>query len=122
MLLEGVALDSDDLLRREVIKQLICNFKLDETMIESEFSVSFNRYFKRDLGLLQTFINDELVEVDDKIVATLWSIWWFVISACVSINTYDALASNGFSRYLIARLWLIKRSIMRRFFICAVLL
>ncbi|MDH5927341.1 oxygen-independent coproporphyrinogen III oxidase [Vibrio lentus] len=63
---KGVALDSDDLLRREVIKQLICNFKLDKTMIESEFSVNFNRYFKEDLGLLQTFINDELVEVDDK--------------------------------------------------------
>ncbi|MFA0501450.1 oxygen-independent coproporphyrinogen III oxidase, partial [Vibrio sp. 10N.222.46.A1] len=37
---KGVALDSDDLLRREVIKQLICNFKLDKTMIESEFSVN----------------------------------------------------------------------------------
>lgn len=61
---KGVALDSDDLLRREVIKQLICNFKLDKTMIESEFSVTFNDYFKEDLELLQTFINDELVEVD----------------------------------------------------------
>ncbi|NMU29966.1 oxygen-independent coproporphyrinogen III oxidase, partial [Vibrio parahaemolyticus] len=27
---KGVSLDSDDLLRREVIKQLICNFKLDK--------------------------------------------------------------------------------------------
>lgn len=27
---KGVALDKDDLLRREVIKQLICNFKLDK--------------------------------------------------------------------------------------------
>ncbi|NOH81562.1 oxygen-independent coproporphyrinogen III oxidase [Vibrio sp. RE86] len=61
---KGVALDSDDLLRREVIKQLICNFKLDKTMIESEFGVTFNDYFKEDLDLLQTFINDELVEVD----------------------------------------------------------
>ncbi|WP_299687080.1 oxygen-independent coproporphyrinogen III oxidase [uncultured Vibrio sp.] len=60
----GVALDDDDLVRREVIKQLICNFKLDKTMIESEFSVSFNHYFKQDLELLQTFIDDELVEVD----------------------------------------------------------
>ena len=42
---KGVALDSDDLLRREVIKQLICNFKLDKTMIESEFKVTFNDYF-----------------------------------------------------------------------------
>ena len=63
---KGVALDDDDLLRREVIKQLICNFKLDKSMIESEFKVTFNSYFKEDLGLLQTFINDELVEVDEN--------------------------------------------------------
>ncbi|MCV5976991.1 oxygen-independent coproporphyrinogen III oxidase, partial [Escherichia coli] len=63
---KGVSLDSDDLLRREVIKQLICNFKLDKKAIESEFRVKFDQYFKEDLQLLQTFINDELVEVDDN--------------------------------------------------------
>ena len=63
---KGVALDGDDLLRREVIKQLICNFKLDKVSVETEFDVEFNHYFKEDLELLQTFINDELVEVDDK--------------------------------------------------------
>ncbi|NMU18988.1 oxygen-independent coproporphyrinogen III oxidase, partial [Vibrio parahaemolyticus] len=63
---KGVSLDSDDLLRREVIKQLICNFKLDKKAIESEFKVKFDQYFKEDLQLLQTFINDELVEVDDN--------------------------------------------------------
>ncbi|MGR5456559.1 oxygen-independent coproporphyrinogen III oxidase, partial [Vibrio alfacsensis] len=30
---KGVVLDKDDLIRREVIKQLICNFKLDKTFI-----------------------------------------------------------------------------------------
>ena len=62
---KGVSLDSDDLVRREVIKQLICNFKLDKAFIEREFKVKFNRYFAQDLELLQTFIDDELVEVDD---------------------------------------------------------
>ena len=49
-----------------MIKQLICNFKLDKKAIESEFKVKFDQYFKEDLQLLQTFINDELVEVDDR--------------------------------------------------------
>jgi oxygen-independent coproporphyrinogen-3 oxidase len=63
---KGVSLDADDLLRREVIKQLICNFKLDKRFIESEFNVNFTQYFKEDIELLQTFINDDLVEVDDN--------------------------------------------------------
>jgi oxygen-independent coproporphyrinogen-3 oxidase len=60
---KGVALDADDLLRREVIKQLICNFTLDKASIETKFNIVFDDYFAEDLQLLQTFINDELVEV-----------------------------------------------------------
>ncbi|PTO85602.1 oxygen-independent coproporphyrinogen III oxidase [Vibrio splendidus] len=85
---KGVALDRDDLLRREVIKQLICNFKLDKTMIESEFSVNFNRYFKEDLGLLQTFINDELVEVDDKEIRVTLRGRLLIRNICMCFDKY----------------------------------
>ncbi|MFA0012801.1 oxygen-independent coproporphyrinogen III oxidase [Vibrio lentus] len=85
---KGVALDSDDLLRREVIKQLICNFKLDKTMIESEFSVNFNRYFKEDLGLLQTFVNDELVEVDDKEIRVTLRGRLLIRNICMCFDKY----------------------------------
>ncbi|NLS13678.1 oxygen-independent coproporphyrinogen III oxidase [Vibrio sp. SM6] len=69
---KGVALDRDDLIRREVIKQLICNFKLDIRAIETQFSISFEKYFAEDLALLQTFIRDDLVRLDDSaIVVTL---------------------------------------------------
>lgn len=85
---KGVALDNDDLLRREVIKQLICNFKLDKTMIESEFSVNFNRYFKEDLELLQTFINDELVEVDDKEIRVTLRGRLLIRNICMCFDKY----------------------------------
>ncbi len=61
---KGVTLDADDLLRREVIKALICNFQLDKRAIETEFNIDFDSYFSEDLQLLTTFINDELVTVD----------------------------------------------------------
>ncbi|WP_435248174.1 oxygen-independent coproporphyrinogen III oxidase [Vibrio sp. nBUS_14] len=85
---KGVALDSDDLLRREVIKQLICNFKLNKTMIESEFSVNFNRYFKEDLVLLQTFVNDELVEVDDKEIRVTLRGRLLIRNICMCFDKY----------------------------------
>ncbi|WPC74038.1 oxygen-independent coproporphyrinogen III oxidase [Vibrio porteresiae] len=65
---KGVSLDGDDLLRREVIKQLICNFKLDKQSIESRFGLRFHDYFKQDLALLQTFIDDQLVTVDERYI------------------------------------------------------
>ncbi|KAB0287527.1 oxygen-independent coproporphyrinogen III oxidase [Vibrio fortis] len=85
---KGVALDNDDLLRREVIKQLICNFKLDKTQIESEFSVNFNRYFKEDLELLQTFIDDELVEVDDKEIRVTLRGRLLIRNICMCFDKY----------------------------------
>ncbi|TMX30957.1 oxygen-independent coproporphyrinogen III oxidase [Vibrio sp. Hep-1b-8] len=85
---KGVALDSDDLLRREVIKQLICNFKLDKTQIESEFGVNFNTYFKEDLGLLQTFINDELVEVNDQEIRVTLRGRLLIRNICMCFDKY----------------------------------
>ncbi|EGA68312.1 coproporphyrinogen III oxidase [Vibrio sinaloensis DSM 21326] len=85
---KGVALDSDDLLRREVIKQLICNFKLDKTTIESEFQVTFNDYFNEDLQLLQTFINDQLVEVDDKEIRVTLRGRLLIRNICMCFDKY----------------------------------
>ena len=85
---KGVALDSDDLLRREVIKQLICNFKLDKTAIESEFGVMFNDYFKQDLELLQTFINDQLVEVDDNEIRVTLRGRLLIRNICMCFDKY----------------------------------
>ncbi len=84
----GVSLDSDDLLRREVIKQLICNFKLDKKAIESEFKVKFDQYFKEDLQLLQTFINDELVEVDDNEIRVTLRGRLLIRNICMSFDKY----------------------------------
>ena len=60
-LAKGCRLDADDLLRREVIKQLICNFTLDMTQIEAAYGLVFADYFAQDLQLLQTFVEDGLV-------------------------------------------------------------
>ncbi|NOJ25024.1 oxygen-independent coproporphyrinogen III oxidase [Vibrio coralliilyticus] len=85
---KGVALDSDDLLRREVIKQLICNFKLDKVSVETEFDVEFNHYFKEDLDLLQTFIDDELVEVDNKEIRVTLRGRLLIRNICMCFDKY----------------------------------
>ena len=64
----GVALNQDDLLRREVIKKLICNFTLDIKQIEAQFNLVFKDYFAQDLKLLQCFIDDQLVTVSEQTI------------------------------------------------------
>ena len=85
---KGVALDSDDLLRREVIKQLICNFCLDKHQIERQFGVRFNRYFDEDLTLLQTFIDDQLVEVDEREIRVTLRGRLLIRNICMCFDKY----------------------------------
>ncbi|GAB2653737.1 oxygen-independent coproporphyrinogen III oxidase [Vibrio panuliri] len=99
---KGVSLDSDDLVRREVIKQLICNFKLDKVFIEREFKVNFNQYFAQDLELLQTFINDELVEVDESEIRVTLRGRLLIRNICMCFDKYlrDRARQQQFSRVI----------------------
>jgi len=57
----GVSLNADDLLRREVITQLICHFDLDKSKIEKSYNISFNDYFSDELEELQSMQQDGLL-------------------------------------------------------------
>ncbi|WP_341662480.1 oxygen-independent coproporphyrinogen III oxidase [Vibrio sp.] len=85
---KGLSLDSDDLLRREVIKQLICNFKLDINTIESEFGIRFSEYFQNDIKLLQTFIDDGLVEMTDKALRVTLRGRLLIRNICMCFDKY----------------------------------
>ncbi|MCL9777323.1 oxygen-independent coproporphyrinogen III oxidase [Vibrio methylphosphonaticus] len=85
---KGVVLDNDDLVRREVIKQLICNFKLDVTSIEQGFGVKFSQYFAEDMQLLQTFIDDELVTVSDSAIEVTLRGRLLIRNICMCFDKY----------------------------------
>ena len=65
----GVSLTNDDILRREVINQLICHFELSFSEIESEFDIKFIDYFSVELEQIKEMQADLLLELTtDKIV------------------------------------------------------
>ncbi|RWX53557.1 oxygen-independent coproporphyrinogen III oxidase [Photobacterium chitinilyticum] len=99
---KGVSLDADDLLRREVIKALICNFQLDMTDIEQRFDLDFKTYFAEDLELLQTFINDELVTVDERFIQVELRGRLLIRNICMCFDKYlrDRARQQQFSRVI----------------------
>ena len=48
----GYALSPDDLLRRHVIAQLMCNFHLSREAVEQQFAIDFDAYFSPELAVL----------------------------------------------------------------------
>jgi oxygen-independent coproporphyrinogen-3 oxidase len=59
----GIELNEDDVIRREVITELICNFKLDKKNIENKFGINFDSYFERELEELREMEKDGLLNL-----------------------------------------------------------
>jgi len=98
----GVALNQDDLIRRAVIKQLICNFKLNKLHIEQQFNIEFDQYFSEDLQLLQTFIDDKLVNIDDKQIQVSVTGQLLIRNICMCFDIYlrNKARQQQFSRVI----------------------
>lgn len=64
----GVVREFDDELRRAVIHELMCNFRIDVADIEAAFDVEFHDYFRRDLELLEPHVDEGMVEIGDEVI------------------------------------------------------
>ena len=60
---KGVLLNRDDMLRRQVIMELMCNLNLAIRDIESEWDIDFDAYFADAISALDPFIDDGLVSI-----------------------------------------------------------
>ncbi len=63
---KGVYLTDDDLLRREVITRVMCDFELDFKVIESEFNINFKEYFANGLKNLSEMETDGLLSIGNE--------------------------------------------------------
>jgi oxygen-independent coproporphyrinogen-3 oxidase len=59
----GVRRSADDELRRTVIHELMCNFRVDARAIERQYGIDFATYFTDDLALLAPHERDGMVVV-----------------------------------------------------------
>lgn len=62
----GIELDQDDLLRADLIQQLMCHGEVDIRALEAQFEIRFESYFGDCIERLAPLMDDQLVELDDK--------------------------------------------------------
>jgi oxygen-independent coproporphyrinogen-3 oxidase len=60
---KGITLHRDDIIRREIIMQLMCHFGLSKHTIETKYHLHFDTYFAPELADLQALEADGLVRV-----------------------------------------------------------
>ncbi len=66
--MRGYLLNNDDIIRREVIMDIMCNLYVDKKDISLKFNIDFDEYFEKELLELEELEKDGLVSItDDKI-------------------------------------------------------
>jgi oxygen-independent coproporphyrinogen-3 oxidase len=65
----GYRLDADDHIRRFVITNLMCNFRVVRSEVESRFPIEFAKYFAHELAELdESAVADGFVTIDDAAI------------------------------------------------------
>jgi len=64
-LMKGYLMSDDDVLRRDVIMSLMCDFELNFKAVEDEYKINFKEYFAKGLEKLKQFVPDNLVVIED---------------------------------------------------------
>lgn len=66
---KGFHLSTDDLLRREIIMDLMCSATLNIPEIEEKYQIDFAKYFHDELSRIQNFADEGLVAIDSSEVS-----------------------------------------------------
>ncbi|WP_370279769.1 oxygen-independent coproporphyrinogen III oxidase [Pontibacterium sp.] len=98
----GVVMNDDDVLRGEVIKQLICHFELDTAQIEKRFAINFSDYFAAEQEELAQFAQDGLITVINGVIRVTPAGRLLIRRICMAFDAYipKKQATNGFSRII----------------------
>ena len=84
----GIALTADDVLRREVINQLICHFELTFKDVERTFKIDFANYFSEELKKLKSMQVDSLLKISDEGVLVLPEGKLLIRNICMVFDIY----------------------------------
>ncbi len=99
---KGISLNQDDVIRGEVIRELMCNLYLNKNSISDKYGIDFDEYFADDLPLLDTFIEDQLVTVNANEIIVDQKARLLIRIICMSFDAYmkQHINQQRFSRVI----------------------
>lgn len=84
----GVRLSIDDKLRRALITELICLFKIDISSLEQAWNINFSDYFAEELRQLAVMADDGLIELDKTRLQVLPRGRLLIRNICMVFDVY----------------------------------
>jgi len=85
----GIHSEQDDLLRREIIHDLACHFRLDLHGVTKRWGIEFAQYFEKELRQLRDMEEDGLVELNDNEIVVSETGRLLVRNICMVFDSYQ---------------------------------
>lgn len=92
---KGFHLSADDLLRRQVIMDLMCSSPIDFAQIEQQYQINFNEYFSAELQQIQLYADEGLIKLDDRAVSITPKGRLFVRAVGMAFDQYLSRQSSA---------------------------
>lgn len=87
-IVRGRLLNDDDILRRAVINEIICHFRLDLDEMSQQFGIDISDYFGNELDALTPLLEDRLLERDGQRFTVLPRGRLLVRHICMAFDAY----------------------------------
>jgi oxygen-independent coproporphyrinogen-3 oxidase len=99
----GVRRSTDDEVRRTVIHDLMCNFRIDTAGISRRHGIDFNRYFVEDLALLAAHEAEGMVRISPECIEATPTGELFVRNLAMCFDRYQRERRDAESRPVFSR-------------------
>jgi len=96
----GLTLTRDDLIRRNLISQLICQFRLDFDTFDRAWEIDSRRYFSAELEQLVPMQADGLLQVDEAGIRVTDAGRLLIRNICMVFDVYLKSSHARFSRVI----------------------
>jgi oxygen-independent coproporphyrinogen-3 oxidase len=96
----GLTLNRDDIIRRDIITELICQFDLDFDAFGKRWQIDTRDYFKAELERLVPMQEDGLLTLDDKGIHVTDAGRLLIRNICMEFDAYLEHAKARFSRVI----------------------
>jgi len=96
----GMHLSEDDRIRRNVIQELICHFRLDFDTVEKRYGIRFHDYFSYELKALTGMQADGLLRINNDSIEVLPAGRLLIRNICMVFDAYLRDSQQQFSKVI----------------------
>ncbi len=99
-IVRGLVLTEEDLLRKQIINQLICHFRLDIPLVEQQWGISFKKYFSAELAQLKKMQEEGLLRIDNNTIEVEQKGRFLIRNVCMVFDAYLEKSSVKYSKVI----------------------